>query len=377
MKAPYKNVADGLASLGRYEDSYIVHAAEGETVIPAEVLEANPSLKNSLFKQMRAMGIEDPNRYVVGNALNSINPETGQPEFFFKSIGKMFKKALPIIGSVVGGAIGGPMGAAIGGGLGSLAGGKSPEEALLNAGLSFAGAKFLGPAANKAIGVGMPAAGAMGPTTAGTLGSVLPKGIASALPAGLSSMGLGTAAATALAPVAGGMLMDALKPQEQPATSDAGPSVVSEYYAALARGENPPLPTELTPPPASSLFAQESTTVPVPTRADIEVADVARPRAVPQGIMTYQDLIDLQAGRPVLSRPLFAAASGGYITGPGGPTDDLIPTLLSNTEFVMTGKAVAGADPTGSNNPDKGAKVMTGIMRAFEKQFDKNASMMA
>ena len=32
------------------------------------------------------MGIKNPNRYVVGNALNSINPLTGQPEFFFKKI---------------------------------------------------------------------------------------------------------------------------------------------------------------------------------------------------------------------------------------------------------------------------------------------------
>ena len=88
VTAPYQQVAQGLASLGRYEDNYIVHAAEGETVIPAEVLEANPNLKSSLFNQMRAMGIDDPNRYVVGNKLNSINPETGQPEFFFKNIVK-------------------------------------------------------------------------------------------------------------------------------------------------------------------------------------------------------------------------------------------------------------------------------------------------
>ena len=81
---------------------------------------------------------------------------------------------------------------------------------------------------------------------------------------------------------------------------------------------------------------------------------------------------------PVTQRPLFAqAATGGYIVGPGGPTDDLIPTLLSNTEFVMTGKAVAGADPSGNNNPDEGSKVMMGIMRAFEKDFDNNARAMA
>ena len=35
---------------------------------------------------MKAIGIENPERYVVGNELNSINPDTGQPEFFLKKI---------------------------------------------------------------------------------------------------------------------------------------------------------------------------------------------------------------------------------------------------------------------------------------------------
>lgn len=59
----------------------MVHAAEGETVIPMAVFKENPRLKEKLFEQMRMMGI-DPERYVVGNELNSINPVTGQPEFF-------------------------------------------------------------------------------------------------------------------------------------------------------------------------------------------------------------------------------------------------------------------------------------------------------
>ena len=346
MNAPYQEVANGLASLGRFEDNYIVHAAEGETIIPAEVLQANPSLKASLFKQMRAMGIEQPERYVVGSELNSINPQTGQPEFFFKSIGKVLKKAAPIIGSVVGGAIGGPVGAAIGGGLGSLAGGASPEQALINAGLSFAGAKFIGPGLDKSLaGTEM-----MGPTVGSSLSGLGGEAVANALPQGLSRMGIGTAAALALAPAAGGMLSDALKPEEvaEPNTR----SVVDEYYAALARGENPPLPPELTPPPQDALFAQEQQ----------------------GGLPSYDDIIV----DPILGRPMFArAAYGGYIKGPGGPRDDKIPTLLSNTEYVHTGKAVAGADPTGQNNPDRGAKVMQGIMRTFEQRADENARAMA
>ena len=115
------SLANGLGTLGRYGDSYMVHAAEGETVIPAEILAANPQLREQLFWQMRMMGIEDPNRYVVGNSLNSINPITGQPEFFFKkifrAIKKIFKKALPIIAPIIGNmilpGIGGPIASAL------------------------------------------------------------------------------------------------------------------------------------------------------------------------------------------------------------------------------------------------------------------------
>ena len=62
-----ESLAGGLATLGRYGDSYMVHAAEGETVVPREILDSNPGLKQDLFRQMQMMGIEDPNRYVIGN----------------------------------------------------------------------------------------------------------------------------------------------------------------------------------------------------------------------------------------------------------------------------------------------------------------------
>jgi hypothetical protein len=37
-----KEQVDRLAEFGRNGDIYVVHAAEGETVIPMEVLDANP-----------------------------------------------------------------------------------------------------------------------------------------------------------------------------------------------------------------------------------------------------------------------------------------------------------------------------------------------
>ena len=114
-------LANGLATLGRYGDNYMVHAAEGETVVPGQILDANPQLRESLFTQMKAMGIEDPNRYVVGSDLNSINPVTGQPEFFFKKIFKAIKGvakkvapiAVPIIGNIIAPGIGGPLASAL------------------------------------------------------------------------------------------------------------------------------------------------------------------------------------------------------------------------------------------------------------------------
>ena len=94
----FQEFVSDIGGLGRYEDTYIVHAAEGETVVPMEVLEKNPVLKNRLFETMRDMGIQ-PERYIVGNEFNSINPITGQPEFFLKKIFKRLKKGIRDIGA--------------------------------------------------------------------------------------------------------------------------------------------------------------------------------------------------------------------------------------------------------------------------------------
>lgn len=140
-----KAVADHLAEYGRYEDTYMVHAAEGETVVPMAVFDENPRLKESLFRQMRSMGI-DPERYVVGSELNSINPVTGQPEFFLKklfrgikkaikSVVKVVKKVAPIVLSIglAMTPLGPILGAAAGSGIGTLVQGGSLKDAFKNA----------------------------------------------------------------------------------------------------------------------------------------------------------------------------------------------------------------------------------------------------
>ena len=119
-----KPTADQLAQFGREEDDRIAHVATGETIIPMAVFEEDPALKEAVFNRMMEMGI-DPERYIVGNELNSINPVTGQPEFFLKKIFKgikkavkgvvkVFKKVAPIVLSTVGYMVAGPIGAALG-----------------------------------------------------------------------------------------------------------------------------------------------------------------------------------------------------------------------------------------------------------------------
>ena len=134
-------LASGLATLGRYGDNYMVHAAEGETMVPKEVFDENPGLKQDLFRQMTMMGIKDPNRYVVGNALNSINPITGQPEFFFKKIfralKKIVKKAAPIIAPIIGNLIAPGIGGIIASGLVTKLQGGSWGDALKSSAFSY------------------------------------------------------------------------------------------------------------------------------------------------------------------------------------------------------------------------------------------------
>jgi hypothetical protein len=102
-------------------------------------------LKEALFARMRDMGIE-PERYVVGNELNSINPVTGQPEFFLKKIFKgikkavkgvvkVFKKIAPIVLSIglAMTPLGPIAGAALGSGLGTLIQGGSLKDAFKSA----------------------------------------------------------------------------------------------------------------------------------------------------------------------------------------------------------------------------------------------------
>jgi len=156
--ARFEDTASRIAAYGRFGDDQVAHVETGELIVPRQLIDQSPELKNSIFQHLREAGIEDPERYVVGNAENSINPETGLMEFgffskifkgikkAFKKIGKVLKKAAPIILSV---ALAGPLGAVYGGmvgqGIGTLIQGGSIKDAFKAAAIGgLTGAAFSG-----------------------------------------------------------------------------------------------------------------------------------------------------------------------------------------------------------------------------------------
>ena len=154
--ATFKPIAHRMASYGRYGDDTVAHVETGELVVPKALIDQNPKLRDSIFSHLRELGVEDPERYVVGSGANSLNPETGLPEFFFKkifrsvkkavskvakgvkkvvkSVGKVLKKAAPIILPAIGTFFMGPIyGAALGSGIATLVQGGNLKDAFKSA----------------------------------------------------------------------------------------------------------------------------------------------------------------------------------------------------------------------------------------------------
>ena len=363
----FKSFVSKIGGLGRYEDTYIVHAAEGETVVPMEVLDQNPVLKKRLFKTMMDMGIE-PGRYIVGNELNSKNPVTGQPEFFLKKIGRRLRKAAadisgyaaPIIGAMYGPAAG----AAVGGILGQY---KRENPGDPTQGLSMALRGGLsGVASNLAGGQGILEGGlSQGDTfTGGFQGfkdmasSPFTEGGRAKLKDYLTTDGKSN-------------IMN--KFRELTDIGGSGKSDVISKYNEL-KAANPNTPDELLIDmakkssgkgfslgqilgyglPATAALAQliksgqpegDDTPIPEPRKDYSQIFDPTIPAtfAAKGGVMDLQD--------------------GGESKGPGTGTSDSIPAMLSDGEFVMTAKAVRGA---GGGDRREGARKMYEAMDRLE-----------
>jgi len=106
-----------LASKGRFGDTEMVHATEGEIVIPLDV--QTPELISFLKQSFQQAGVPFE-RYVVSDDESGEmgNPETGNSEFFLGKVGKILGKAAPIIGAATGFPMAGQIAGAVLGGMG-------------------------------------------------------------------------------------------------------------------------------------------------------------------------------------------------------------------------------------------------------------------
>ena len=410
-------LANGLATLGRYGDSYMVHAAEGETIVPREILDANPGLKNQLLWQMKMMGIENPNRYVVGSEFNSLNPVTGQPEFFFKKIfkavKKIFKKVLPIaapiIGNMIAPGIGGPIASALSAKLTGGSWGDAFKQAALAYGAQTVGSGIMGAmdgggasgffeglktgamapitAAGNLFSSGAAnplQQGIFGNVNAGTRGfnmkTLLPMYDAGAgtvapdhyrgnvtTPGGGSGTGrlaqAPTSASTSTAAADSGSFLDKWK----------GPALAAGAAGLLGLAMSPEVEEQMSsyPPgdPRRSAYDQYKKLSPSDKQSEIGY-DLLRQAGISpqydyQQLATSTGITADQAREHQMRRYGYDVAGaggglarGGMVNGPGTGPSDNIPAMLSDGEFVMTQRAVDGAG---------GAGRMYELMRQFER----------
>ena len=398
-----RNAADMLAEFGREGDTYIVHAAEGETVIPVEVLESNPRMKAMIFKQMEEMGLE-PERYIVGNELNSINPVTGQPEFFlknlFKKVKDVVKKAAPIILPIAAPFIFPAMPAFLATGIGSFAGSKisgaSTQDALKGAVLSaflaggtraLTGGSFTGSVADPQAGIGQitnpasfqpqnPFAATGGQSSAFNryIYDPAPNQVIPA-PAGQGIEGVTTSGESFLESIFSPS-RTSIQPSMQFAeksqaisdlvkngtlSAEAGKAALDKAAIEFAASKGPGIMSQYGPLAAAGITAaalaqgkeQEEEVEEFETGADLLARDIE------QGDYFY----GFDPSRFFGDTPYYAA-DGGEIVGPGTGTSDSIPAMLSDGEFVMTANAVKGA---GGGDREKGAKRMYAMMKQYER----------
>ena len=403
--APLGQVAQELALQGEGDDTQLAHLRAGEVVLPPEFFE-DEQFETAVEKKFKEAGI-NPEQAVVGTGVASLNSVTGLEQFgFFKKLGKKLKKVvkkvapiaafIPGVGTALGGVLGGvagKVGGALGlkgtlakgvlGGIGGLnipgissiaggaAGGFGSLQGLGSLSGMLKGGPFGGlvnqqqmptdevigtlegkpitkadyanltteqilqiqPLAPSAQQTG-PFDGTLGPTLRqtflgtedqpGVIGNILGGGFGDALKMG----GIGALAA-GLGKLA---YEDAQKQKGVPLTPLTTMSPTGRYNieAEIARrmGQPAPNPVEFGLLPAGT----------------IPELSGGKPRGMSAGcIMAFAQggAVQMQEGGEM--DPSMFPRMDGDINGPGTETSDDIPAMLSDGEFVMTGRAVRGA----------------------------------
>jgi hypothetical protein len=189
-QAPMAEQAAMLAAEGRNGDTRLAHLRVGEVVLPPEAFEDEQfeSMVGAKFKELDL----DPEQYVVGGGIASLNPITGLEEFgwfkkTFKSLKKVAKVVAPLAMFIPG------IGTAIGAALGGIGGLAASIPGLSSVAGAIPGLSKLGGLAKTALG-GL-----------GSLGIPGISPIAGGISQGLSGGALSTIGGALKNPLAGGI----------------------------------------------------------------------------------------------------------------------------------------------------------------------------
>ena len=421
-------ISNKLAEAGQEP---LIHASMGEIVFDPNRLPENE--RNMLFAALETAGI-DPTTVTVGSQM-PLNEVTGLPaagigSFFkkifkpvkkvFKKVGKFLKKNAGTILGIAGALTGNPLLAALGSGVGSLIEGKPLQSALLSAGLSFAGTKWVGPWIGEKLGgissaldtpigevpivssiPGVKGATAAGVTTrvaesaatqaaatnaiaeAGVKGATSEaitnaaiKGAASKLTTSVADKAAAEAIGTKVADsVISGALKStatAYSPYAEQLMGSGVSKLLSTPTSTALGGITAGIGQKMVEPMAQAMISG----VPAGMEEDVMDAWSQRYDYDPTPGQLYQFYTSeytppttvpanqIIAGLPGYTN-LGGAAGGGYINGVGGPKSDSNLARLSDGEFVMTAKAVEGA---GNGDRMAGARRMYEVMNGLERR---------
>jgi len=383
-----KEVADRMAQMGREGDTFVVHASEKEVMVPREVAENNPELVGQIKQAIAAEGA-DPEAYVVGSASNSINPMTGQREFFLKKlvkgIKKVFKKAakiiLPVAAVALTGGLAGPglfgMGAAgtaaLASGVGSLIQGESFGDALKSAAIAGLGTGLVG-------GI---SSGFSSMASGGTFGSGFAQGAIGTLPGGLQPgaeklFGVGQAAAAPVAPT-----LETLTPGQlsyanelkQAGSLLEGNALAEAAAAAVPTATKSSLVSTAVKYGLPSLLAAGAAGAfdPIPTEEITQVGgiDVTDQTSAANPIASTTSVLDANEGAyrvGVPSAPRFFAPSEIMVPSAAlyGPNQGTIANLYANLTPVGAGTNVITPSATASGEAPAETEVAEVVIPGYD-----------
>ena len=341
---------------GRNGDTMMGHLTPGETVVPQQVLQQNPQIARGLGRAFQDAGA-DPTRYVVGSGSNSINPMTGEPEFFLSTLINIGSKLIgnPMIQGALGNAalrkIQGKdvrfknllSGAALGGGLGALSGkgtgipGLDSMMGLDTEAVSSIAGGGTSPSVLKSI-AGVPDQVS---TPADALASSLANSSSGSDDGGFQRakglLGIGEAFNTKEDTFLGRLL-----------NTKFGEGLASGGIAQLL----------------DSIFSKDEDPDPNGTMARFNRGAGQAPTNFAEREIRNRDedyLLMANEGGPAY----FPRRNGGIMPSEGSGTKDDVPAMLTAGEFVMTRDAVKGA---GGGDLNSGINKMYGMMDSLERK---------